>query len=192
MLIDGLSTAYRRFRVATITLSDVTEPVVEPQDPAAPADVDIDAIAGQLASAPVAFGSQNPINEQLGHDIADAIGRVDSANAGDLGSVGVVVLEHTPPHVPDVRDIAQDVANASGLDTVVVRTPHVAVGVSDTLSRAEVEQGQRAMVAEPDYARGLEAFAEASNAFSVPWVPVMIVIVAALILAAAFTFRSTR
>lgn len=168
---------------------DTLQPVTDAQNAAAPADVDVDALAAQLAHAPVAFGTENPANAVLGRDLVSAI---EAVNDADLGSVGVVVLEQTPPHVPDVRDIAQDVANASGLDTVVVRTPQVAVGVSDTLTRAEVEQGQRAMVAEPDYVQGFNEFVHAADAFTVPWGAVVALAVGVLAAAAGFTAFSAR
>lgn len=101
-------------------------------------------------------------------------------------ATGIVILDHTPEHVPQLRDLAQDLANETGLDTVIVRTPHVAIGVSDTLTRAEVEEGQRAMAAQPDPVAGLTEFYAASQSLNVPWgmFTVGVVVVAAIIILA--------
>lgn len=140
--------------------------MIDPQNPANPSDVNVGALADQLTGARVAFGTNAPANAQLGEALDRAIGEEGPRG---LGEVHMVVLEQTPPHVPQLRDIAQDVALQSGADTVVVRTPHAAVGVSDMLTRAQIERGQRAMVAEPDYADGVHAFAQAATGFTIPW-----------------------
>lgn len=97
-------------------------------------------------------------------------GQTDSAGAsGPEGTAGIVVLEDTPDHVPALRDLAQDLQSKTGLDTVIVRSPGVAIATSDELSRAQIERGQRAMVAEPDYAQGVRDFFGEAEGFSVPW-----------------------
>ncbi len=142
----------------------------DPQNPANPEDIDVAALLGQLAQSSVAFGTANPANERLG---ADLQGALHKEGADVLGDAGIVVLEQTPAHIPDLRDLAQDIAIGSDLDTVIVRTPHVAIGVSDTLTRAQIERGQRAMVAQPDYAVGLDAFVAEASEFGIAWGGVM-------------------
>lgn len=159
------------------------------QNPNAPEDVDVAALAAQLRGDGVAFGTENPVNAELGPALTQVLGEV---RPGVDGPVGVVVLEHTPDHLADVRDIAHDVADAAGYDTVIVRTPHAAVGVSESLTRAQVERGQAAMVSESDYPEGLRAFAEAAEGFSVNWVAVLVVVVVVLAVAAAGAFAAAR
>lgn len=97
-------------------------------------------------------------------------GQTDSTGAVDPEeTAGIVVLEDTPDHVPALRDLAQDLQSETGLDTVIVRSPGVAIATSDELSRAQIERGQRAMVAEPDYAQGVRDFFGEAEGFSVPW-----------------------
>ena len=149
----------------------------------------LEELVSQLASSPVAFGTDNPVNAELGPALEAAL---SDASTDAFAPVGMIVLEHTPPVIADLRDLAQDAAAETGLDTVLVRTPHVAVGVSDSLTRAQVERGERTMGAEPDYVAGVHAFADAANAFSVNWpltVAVVVVVLAAVAAAAAFSAR---
>ena len=141
-------------------------------------------LVSQLASSPVAFGTDNPVNAELGPALQAAL-----ADAS-LDTAGMIVLEQTPPVIADLRDLAQDAAAETGLDTVLVRTPQVAVGVSDSLNRAQVERGERAMAAEPDYVAGVHAFADAAESFSVNWplaVAVIVVVLAAVAAVTAFS-----
>ena len=143
-------------------------------------------LVSQLSSSSVAFGTDNPVNAALGPALQAAL-----ADAS-LDTAGMIVLEQTPPVIADLRDLAQDAAAETGLDTVLVRTPQVAVGVSDSLTRAQVERGERAMVAEPDYVVGVNAFVDAANSFSVNWPLAVAVIVVALAAVAAVTAFSAR
>lgn len=149
----------------------------------------LEELVSQLASSPVAFGTDNPVNAELGPALHNALA---AASADSFDPAGMIVLEQTPPVVADLRDLAQDAAAETGLDTVLVRTPQVAVGVSDSLTRAQVERGERAMVAEPDYVAGVHAFADAANSFSLNWpltVAVVVVVLAAVAAVTAFSAR---
>lgn len=146
----------------------------------------LEELVSQLASSSVAFGTDNPVNAELGPALEDALAEAN------LDPAGMIVLEQTPPVIADLRDLAQDAAAETGLDTVLVRTPQVAVGVSDSLNRAQVERGERAMVAEPDYVASVHAFADAANGFSLNWplvVAAVLVVLAAVAAAAAFSAR---
>lgn len=144
----------------------------------------LEELVSQLASSSVAFGTDNPVNAELGPALEDALAEAN------LDPAGMIVLEQTPPVLADLRDLAQDAAAETGLDTVLVRTPQVAVGVSDSLTRAQVERGERAMAAEPDYVAGVHAFADAAESFSVNWplaVAVIVVVLAAVAAVTAFS-----
>ena len=146
----------------------------------------LEELVSQLSSSSVAFGTDNPVNAALDPALEDALAEAN------LDPAGMIVLEQTPPVIADLRDLAQDAAAETGLDTVLVRTPQVAVGVSDSLTRAQVERGERAMVAEPDYVAGVHAFADAANGFSLNWplvVAAVLVVLAAVAAAAAFSAR---
>ena len=144
----------------------------------------LEELVSQLSSSSVAFGTDNPVNAALGPALEDALAEAN------LDPAGMIVLEQTPPVIADLRDLAQDAAAETGLDTVLVRTPQVAVGVSDSLNRAQVERGERAMAAEPDYVAGVHAFADAAESFSVNWplaVAVIVVVLAAVAAVTAFS-----
>ena len=144
----------------------------------------LEELVSQLASSSVAFGTDNPVNAELGPALEDALA---DANTDSFDPTGMIVLEQTPPVIADLRDLAQDAAAETGLDTVLVRTPQVAVGVSDSLTRAQVERGERAMMAEPDYPAGVHAFADAATSFTVQWplaVALLLVVLGAVAVAA--------
>lgn len=146
-------------------------------------------LVSQLDSSAVAFDTDNPVNPELGAALRDTLADADTAG---FDPVGIIVLEQTPPVVADLRDLAQDAAAEAGLDTVLVRTPHVAVGASDSLTRAQVERGERAMVAQRDYPAGVDAFVDAATSFSVNWPLVTAVSVLALVAAALVAARAAR
>lgn len=139
-------------------------------------------LAEQLRTSGVAFEREGEAVAQ----IRETVGQVRNS------ATGIVFLDHTPEHVPHLRDLAQDLANETGLDTVIIRTSNVAVGVSDTLTRAEVEEGQRAMVGQADPANGLSEFYAASNGFDVPWVGLTAAMIIAAVLIIAVTVSTTR
>ena len=114
----------------------------------------------------MAFGAEVPVDAVWEAGLAKAAADVAATEAGDLD---LVVLSGTPPMVADLRDAAQDLLLAGNADTVLIRTPQVAIGVSDTLTRAQVEVGERAMASAPDYVSGIHAFAAAADGVSVPW-----------------------
>ena len=149
----------------------------------------LEELVSQLASSSVAFGTDNPVNAELGPALEAALA---DANTDSFDLTGMIVLEQTPPVIADLRDLAQDTAAETGLDTMLVRTPHVAVGVSDSLTRAQVERGERAMVAEPDYVAGVHAFNDAATSFSVNWPLAVAAIVVVLAAVAAVTAFSAR
>lgn len=143
------------------------------------ADIDVSSLIHQLREDNIAL---EVANEGLEKHIADALPE----------NHGVVVLEHTPPHIPNVRDLAQDLANETGIDTVIVRTPDVAIAVSNSLTRAQVEQGERAMVAQPDYGDGLRAFLSTSTQTQPAWLPIFLAIVVVTTVVIVASWRAVK
>ncbi|PLA13632.1 Rv1476 family membrane protein [Corynebacterium riegelii] len=143
------------------------------------ADIDVSSLIHQLREDNIAL---EVANEGLEKHIADALPE----------NHGVVVLEHTPPHIPNVRDLAQDLANETGIDTVIVRTPDVAIAVSSSLTRAQVEQGERAMVAQPDYGDGLRAFLSTSTQTQPAWLPIFLAIVVVTTVVIVASWRAVK
>lgn len=131
-----------------------------------PTAADVNDLAVQLADDGIAFGTDNPVNAALRRDLEAALKDVSPTAAG---RTGVVVLEQTGQPPAQLRDLAQDVQAMTDLDTVIVRTPTSTAAVSDTLTRAQVEKGQFALIVEPDYADGVRAFGAQAESFAVPW-----------------------
>ena len=160
------------------------------RDDVIPVDVDMASLEAQLQEDGIAFGTDNPVNVPLEAAMRDAL---TQAPSDDMGEAGLVVLEQTPPQIADLRDVAQDLLNGTGYDTVVVRTPNAAIAVSDSLSRAAIERGQTAMVAQPDYPQGVVAFAEAAQGHSVAWgIAVGSVVLVLACIAALSAWRARR
>ena len=143
------------------------------------ADIDVSPLVHQLREGNIAL---QVADEDLENHVASTLPE----------NYGLVILEHTPSHIPDVRDLAQDLANETGIDTVIVRTPDIAIAVSNSLTRAQVEQGERAMVAQSDYGDGLRAFLSTSTQTQPAWPPILlaIVFVAAVVIVASW--RATK
>ncbi|WP_297851002.1 DUF6676 family protein [uncultured Corynebacterium sp.] len=150
---------------------------------------DFDGLAAQLNDDNVAFGTANPVNDALQTDL---LGALDELEAGEIGPTGVVVLETTGQRPGELRDLAQDLQHATGLDTVIVRTPASTAAVSDSLNRAQIEKGQYALIAEPDYAAGVRAFGAEAEGFTVPWGIICILILVMVVAAAAVSLASSR
>lgn len=146
----------------------------------------------QLETDGVAFENPHAVDPQVADDVTRASHEL-SGNA--LPELGVVVLDHSALGGAGLRDVAQDLNIATGIDTVIVRSPDHAIAVSDTLSRAEIEVAQLSMVAEPNYAQGLREFAATANGLTIPWgvVSVVAVILAVTVIAgtAFFTRRGS-
>lgn len=156
-----------------------------------PADIDMPNLAAQLEQDGIAFTTSNPANWQLEAHL-DAT--LDSLDAPELAPMGVVVVERTPDRLADLRDIAQDLVLATDYDTVIVRSPGGAGVVSEHLTRAEIEAGQRAMLSQPDYGEGLRAFVAEAQSLSIPWgaVAVAALLVIAAVCAATYVAARTN
>ena len=98
-----------------------------------PAGVDVADLACQLKVDGVAYTS--PALSQ------DALLNAEVAQGLRDGD-GVAVVDVIADRAPDVRDIAQELQDATGLNTVIVQTPRHVSSVSDTYSRADIESVQ--------------------------------------------------
>ena len=102
-----------------------------------PAGVDVADLAGQLEEDGVAYTSPTLSQDaQLNAEVAQGL------RDGDGVAVVDVVADRAPDRAPDVRDIAQELQDATGLNTVIVQTPRHVSSVSDTYSRADIESVQ--------------------------------------------------
>lgn len=127
---------------------------------------DHNSLVEQLEHDGVAFATENPNNWGLEESLLNVMNEIASR---EFPEIGVVVLEDTSGSTAQLRDLAQDMNLETGIDTVLVRTPNAVASVSDSLTRAELETAQRSLMAEPDYAAGLRAYADSITGFDIPW-----------------------
>ncbi|MDO5511114.1 DUF6676 family protein [Corynebacterium sp.] len=144
-----------------------------------PEGVDIDDLSLQLAEDSVAFDAVAPAEriDSLEPGLIDAV-----THAGDsgFGSLGVVVLTHTPAHTPDLRDVAQDLLLGTDLETVIVRAPGSGAMVSEVHSRGALESAQHPFLANPDVVGGVFGVIDDVNGWSTNWPFALAAMVAAL------------
>lgn len=152
-----------------------------------PAEANLDSLRQQMVEDGIAFGTENPVNGPLEDALQATLASADSAA---IDPVGVVVLEQTPVQPADLRDLAQDLMMSTPFETVIVRTPHAASAVSEHLTRHQIEDGQRAMVAQADYPEGLRAFIEGAQETGVNWP--LAAVAAVIVLGAAFTVSALQ
>ncbi|WP_394280986.1 DUF6676 family protein [Corynebacterium sp.] len=147
-------------------------------------NLDLEALAQQLHHDGIAFGTDNLANWGIEESLLNAVNAVTDEGFPQLG---VVVVEGADLHGAQLRDLAQDLNLQTGIDTVIVRSPHAVAAVSDTLTRGEIEAGQEAMLAQPDYAAGLEGFASASQGLEISWGVVFVCLLLVTVTVAVFT-----
>lgn len=139
-------------------------------------------LARQLGEDQVAFANlpDDPVlQDQLTEVLDDA--------------TGIIVVPGSDRTSADLRDLAQDVLDVSGLTTVIVRSPDSSAAVSDVYSRSALEGSQMLLAQQPDYVVGVREFLAHLDASGPPWMAVGLVAavaLAAVSLWAAFSVRS--
>ena len=138
-----------------------------------PEGTDIPALSAQLSEDGVAFSNPELANNQ---EVQAPI------EAALQDSHGIAVVDVHPQRLADTRDIAQELQDATGLDTVIVQTTRNVSAVSDTYSRALIESAQTALPQGIDQVALLDQFYTGVDPLGVPW---SIIVVAVLLFAAA-------
>lgn len=146
-----------------------------------PEGVDIPDLSAQLAEDGVAFS--NP-------DLATNAEIQDPIVSTLQDSHGIAVVDVYPTRLADARDIAQELQDATGLDTVVVQTVRNVSAVSDTYSRAAIEATQGDIPQGVNQVELLDRFYAGVDPFGVPWPLIAAMAVVALVLAGLFVYRS--
>ena len=146
-----------------------------------PEGVDIPDLSAQLAEDGVAFSNPDlATNAEIQDPIVSTL--------QDLH--GIAVVDVYPTRLADARDIAQELQDATGLDTVVVQTVRNVSAVSDTYSRAAIEATQGDMPQGVNQVELLDRFYAGVDLFGVPWPLIVAMAVVALVLAGLFVYRS--
>lgn len=146
-----------------------------------PEGVDIPDLSAQLAEDGVAFSNPDlATNAEIQDPIVSTL--------QDLH--GIAVVDVYPTRLADARDIAQELQDATGLDTVVVQTVRNVSAVSDTYSRAAIEATQGDIPQGVNQVELLDRFYAGVDPFGVPWPLIVAMAVVALVLAGLFVYRS--
>lgn len=146
-----------------------------------PEGVDIPDLSAQLAEDGVAFSNPDlATNAEIQDPIVSTL--------QDLH--GIAVVDVYPTRLADARDIAQELQDATGLDTVVVQTVRNVSAVSDTYSRAAIEATQGDILQGVNQVELLDRFYAGVDPFGVPWPLIVAMVVVALVLAGLFVYRS--
>ncbi|MGP6173160.1 Rv1476 family membrane protein [Corynebacterium sp. A21] len=113
-----------------------------------PAEVNIEDLASQLQEDGVAIGEVARDYPSMEGELQGVLADADTAG---FGSVGMVLLDRAPAQTADQRDIASELINATGLDTVIVRSPGSGAIVSEVHTRADIEAAQWHFLGDSDY-----------------------------------------
>lgn len=113
-----------------------------------PAEIDIADLASQLQEDRVAIGKVVQAYPSMEGELQEVLA---AAGTEGFGSVGMVLLEQVPVRAADQRDIAHELINATGLDTVIVRSPGSGAIVSEVHTRADIEAAQWHFLGNDDY-----------------------------------------
>ncbi|PFG28698.1 DUF6676 family protein [Corynebacterium renale] len=156
-----------------------------------PANVDIESLKAQLSAGNAAF--EPATSTVLDHaTLEDALLHANSLAAEDGGTVAVAFLDSTPTQLADLRDIAQDLQLSTTHDTVIIQAPGGVGAASDTLTRAQIEIGEHALISSvPE--RGPASFIEAAQSAEsiIPWGLLVAVATAAVLAVLGATLTRT-
>ena len=150
-----------------------------------PAGVDVADLASQLKEDGVAYTSPALSQDaQLNAEVAQGL------RDGD----GVAVVDVMADRAPDVRDIAQELQDATGLNTVIVQTPRHVSSVSDTYSRAGIESVQAQIAPGVNQVDLLSEYYRGLDQISLPVGAVVgaVAVIAIIVLVSSFLVASRR
>lgn len=146
-----------------------------------PEGVDIPDLSAQLLEDGVAFSNPGlAADTEIQAPIASAL----------QGSHGIAVVDVYPQRLADARDIAQELQDATGLDTVVVQTVRNVSAVSDTYSRAALESVQADIPQGLSQVSLLEQFYAGVDPFAVPWLSIVAILAIGLAFAVTASYRA--
>ncbi|MDO4631921.1 MAG: hypothetical protein Q4A82_06530 [Corynebacterium sp.] len=145
-----------------------------------PESVNLPDLSDQLRADGVALEQPNPA---LHTDLLEA---KEYAATKNIGTLGIAVLEAPPAQLADMRDIAQELAASTDIDTVIVKVPGTAAVVSNTYSWAQLEKAQQALVVQPDYGAGVRGFVDGLQGVPVGLLSVLLVVVLVAAVGASF------
>ena len=154
-----------------------------------PEDVNINALTDELNADGVYIGSLADEYPEMESKLIEVTQKAKEQGIGDMH---IAILDQTPAHTADLRDIAQELLNHTCADLVLVRNPMSGAVVSDDVSRATLEAAQYHFLADPDYVRASNFFVDYVSSTSVPWGLVSIAVLITIVVVAVGTWFFAR
>ncbi|APT92509.1 hypothetical protein CPHO_05955 [Corynebacterium phocae] len=148
-----------------------------------PAGVDVSDLAAQLAEDRVAFSASTHTE---GFDGPAQRGIQEVLRPGE----GIAVVDVIPAKAADLRDVAQELADATGLETVIVQSPTDVSVVSSRYSRAEIESVQAQIAPGTEHTVVVEQLHEMGGGSGESWTLALVAFVALAAVAASVAWRS--
>lgn len=105
---------------------------------------------------------------------------------------GIAVVDVFTPDLADLRDLASDLQQASGLDSVIVQAPNAVSSVSDVYSRAQIESTQHGIPQGLDQASVLDHFYGGLGLDRGPVLVVALVLAVVFVAAGIAAYRAAR
>ena len=143
-------------------------------------DPRFDSLVDQLNIDGIAFETANEGTGSLEQSLSSTL---SSAHDHSGLNVGLVFLDSTP----ELRDLAQDLNLATGIETIYIRTPDVAIATSEKFPRSSIEAGQLASVRASSYEDGVAQFLQEASSRQLDWISVLIAVAVVLIVTCGAT-----
>lgn len=105
---------------------------------------------------------------------------------------GIAVVDIIPEQLSDLRNIANDLQQVSGLDSVIVQAPNAVSSVSDIYSRAQIESSQYDIPLGLDQTALLDHFYSGLDLDRGPALAVALVLAAVFVAAGLAAYRAAR
>lgn len=105
---------------------------------------------------------------------------------------GIAVVDIIPEQLSDLRNIANDLQQVSGLDSVIVQAPNAVSSVSDIYSRAQIESSQHDIPLGLDQTALLDHFYSGLDLDRGPALAVALVLAAVFVAAGVAAYRAAR
>ena len=129
-----------------------------------PSDVDIAKLTHSLSDANVVIESGFPLGPDVSPSSVKTARNVSTQGETPAGTVKTAYIAHDGLTAPDLRDIAQKIKDATGVDTVIVQSPSLSAVVSDSASRFTIESKTPSLV-NPANAQSVNEITSSERAF---------------------------
>ncbi|WPF67214.1 MULTISPECIES: DUF6676 family protein [unclassified Corynebacterium] len=154
-----------------------------------PEKIDFDTLRTQISDQGVAIHGKGSTDTTYRDKLIAAI---DAAEESGQGSFGIAVLDFTPTHTADLRDLAQELHQGTDLDTVIVRAPGSGATVSSVYSRDDIERAQDDFLSTANYATAVREYPAHLSTAPIPWTPLSLTALVVCLFTLAATYLKVK